>query len=305
MAPTAYSAECELCQSTHSLPRSHTAIRESIRLQRQLDAAGIDHPRTRFGVLIGVDSDGRTGVLWAHSGDTAPPAISAAWVPPAELTDAELTKEYDTLTSLRGIEQELQNARKQVASIDARVSALHNQHNTKLQAAQASVKAGNRDRQLIRQAGDLSPEADDALRAQSRSANSELRRVKRALKTALAPLQAERADIEGFRASLKRQRRLLMQDLSSHAKTSASTEAEGSASGHGATPTCCAPKLLQYAIRYSIRPIGLAEFERHEPSSGRRQQSWRFVGPCQPHCVPLLPALLCWMGEERVSSYPT
>lgn len=56
---------------------------------------------------------------------------------------------------------------------------------------------------------------------------------------------------------------------------------------------CCAPKLLNYAARHGLKPLGLSEFYwGRENRSGSRQQGM-FYPPCKEKCDPILGFMLC------------
>ncbi len=59
------------------------------------------------------------------------------------------------------------------------------------------------------------------------------------------------------------------------------------------TGDCCAPKLLNYAARNNLKPIGLAEFFwGKETASGGRVEG-EFYSSCVDKCQPLLGFMLC------------
>lgn len=68
------------------------------------------------------------------------------------------------------------------------------------------------------------------------------------------------------------------------------TSAGGIPTGTG---DCCAPKLLNQAIREHLTPLGMAEFYwGRENASGTRQHGL-FYPPCTSKCAPILGFLLC------------
>jgi hypothetical protein len=63
------------------------------------------------------------------------------------------------------------------------------------------------------------------------------------------------------------------------------------------TGDCCAPKLLNYAARLQLRPVGLAEFYwGKENLSGTRQHA-SFSGSCMEKCMPILGFMLCGLDD--------
>ena len=55
---------------------------------------------------------------------------------------------------------------------------------------------------------------------------------------------------------------------------------------------CCAPKLLQYALRHGLQPLALAEFWVGAPSKTEIRQEGAFYAPCSGKCVPILRHML-------------
>ena len=55
---------------------------------------------------------------------------------------------------------------------------------------------------------------------------------------------------------------------------------------------CCAPKLLQYALRNGMKPFALAEFWVGAPGKTEIRQEGCFYPPCSGRCVPILRHML-------------
>lgn len=61
------------------------------------------------------------------------------------------------------------------------------------------------------------------------------------------------------------------------------------------TGDCCAPKLLNFAAKHNLKPIGIAEFFwGKETASGHRKEG-QFYAACAEKCQPLLGYMLCGM----------
>ncbi len=60
---------------------------------------------------------------------------------------------------------------------------------------------------------------------------------------------------------------------------------------------CCAPKLLNEALRLGLRPLGLAEFYWGRPNRSGSREHGRFYGSCADKCGPLLGFMLCGVGK--------
>ena len=55
---------------------------------------------------------------------------------------------------------------------------------------------------------------------------------------------------------------------------------------------CCAPKLLQYALKHGLKPVALAEFWIGAPSKTEIRREGVFYAPCSGKCVPILRHML-------------
>ena len=65
---------------------------------------------------------------------------------------------------------------------------------------------------------------------------------------------------------------------------------------------CCAPKLLQAAIRHGLRPLGMVEFWWGSPSAVHPRVEGTYYGSCRPKCYPILGFLLRGVDAARVQS---
>ena len=108
---------------------------------------------------------------------------------------------------------------------------------------------------------------------------------------------------------LRKQRRLLSRQLMrdihdlyrlTNFRGETVTLAEAFAGENGiptGTGDCCGPKLLNYAARHRLRPIGLAEFYwgKETRSASRRHDS--FNSACAEKCRPILGFMLCGLAD--------
>ncbi len=66
---------------------------------------------------------------------------------------------------------------------------------------------------------------------------------------------------------------------------------------------CCAPKLLNYAARHHLLPLGMAEFYYGRPNRQGTRHHGQFYPPCHGKCGPILGFMLCGLdGEEKKCS---
>lgn len=67
--------------------------------------------------------------------------------------------------------------------------------------------------------------------------------------------------------------------------------------GTGGIPTgtgdCCAPKLLNYAARHNLRPLGISEFYVGRQNPSQTREHGNFYSSCLGKCQPILGFLLC------------
>lgn len=75
--------------------------------------------------------------------------------------------------------------------------------------------------------------------------------------------------------------------------------------GQGGIPTgtgdCCAPKLLHYAARHRLTPLGISEFYLGRPNRSQTRQHGTFYPSCRGKCQPILGFLLCGLEESRLT----
>jgi len=63
------------------------------------------------------------------------------------------------------------------------------------------------------------------------------------------------------------------------------------------TGDCCAPKLLNYAVKNNLTPRGIAEFYWGRENASATRQHTEFYPPCSEKCKPILGFMLC--GLEK------
>ncbi len=70
--------------------------------------------------------------------------------------------------------------------------------------------------------------------------------------------------------------------------------------GHRGMPTgtgdCCAPKLLNMAVKLGLQPKGLAEFYYGKENQSGSRQHKQFYSSCLEKCQPILGFMLCGSG---------
>lgn len=67
--------------------------------------------------------------------------------------------------------------------------------------------------------------------------------------------------------------------------------------GDGGIPTgtgdCCAPKLLNYAAKNNLKPLGMKEFYWGKENKSKTRQHGTYYSSCSEKCQPILGFLLC------------
>ncbi len=67
--------------------------------------------------------------------------------------------------------------------------------------------------------------------------------------------------------------------------------------GNGGIPTgtgdCCAPKLLNYAAKNNLKPVGMKEFYWGKENRSKTRQHGEYYSSCVDKCQPILGFLLC------------
>ena len=64
------------------------------------------------------------------------------------------------------------------------------------------------------------------------------------------------------------------------------------------TADCCAPKLLNFAARNDLHPLGLAEFYYGRPNKRETRHHGEFYAPCKEKCGPILGFMLCGLKRS-------
>ena len=59
------------------------------------------------------------------------------------------------------------------------------------------------------------------------------------------------------------------------------------------TGDCCAPKLLNYAAKHNLTPLGISEFYIGKENRSKTKEHGTFYPACSSKCQPILGFLLC------------
>ncbi|MBL8922071.1 MAG: RluA family pseudouridine synthase [Myxococcaceae bacterium] len=262
-----------------------------------------------FGVLVVAGPDGRLGFLKAFSGQLQQAWDVEGWVPPVFDRAARAEVEPPGERAVKVLTAKVDAFRQAPERV-----ALQQQRAHLAQAhseARASLKRLHEERRLdrrrqrddLRAEGRDTPEAMRALDRQSQADDVELRQAKRAWQTEREGLEvALRRDARRLGA-LERLRRLVSQVVSWQLYDSylfvngrgqqrslrALFEPRVPSSGTG---DCAAPKLITFALRNGLTPLGLVEFWWGAAPPGGGRVEGAVYPACKDKCGPLLPFLL-------------
>lgn len=67
-------------------------------------------------------------------------------------------------------------------------------------------------------------------------------------------------------------------------------EGKGISTGTG---DCCGPKMLNFAAKNNLRPLGMSEFYWGKDNPSSTRQHGEFYPPCKDKCQPILGTMLC------------
>ncbi len=291
-----YEGHCQRCGLVHSLPRSDASVSAARRVMEALERSPITAEGKMYGVLLACRRDGGVEVLRAFSGRVDGVMELPGWAPPVPQEDTR-EEEARTFERLEAIRAELSRLRSEDAW--AALRRVEEDHEARIKEFDSERQRAKARRKLLRAQG-----ADPgALDLASQREGTDRRRLRAERAAAVAPLR-ERAEAAMARATaLKRERRALSHALQAllHAAyelPNPAGDVRGLHAGFvGAPPSgageCCAPKLLVWATRRGLRPLGMAEFWWGPPSGDGARQPGTFYGPCEERCQPILGHLLC------------
>jgi tRNA pseudouridine32 synthase/23S rRNA pseudouridine746 synthase len=267
-----------------------------------------------FGVLVAQKKDKSLGYLAAFSGNTSIPDKGFPFVPSInDFWDADGfyqkgVREYDLMSAeLEALEN---NADFQQLKINyEKLSEEAEQELSNLQKAQKNAKKA-RDLKRTEAEFTLSPEDFEALNATLNKESIDLsyhfKRTKKNWHERLESISNAIKDKEEQIDSLKNQRKLLSKDLQQKIyqgfqflnlagekkgldEIFSDTAIKQPPSGAG---ECAAPRLLQYAFQYGLKPIALAEFWWGMSSKSEVRHHKQYYPACIGKCQPILTHML-------------
>lgn len=256
-----------------------------------------------FGVLVVRAEDGRLGFLKSFSGQLDQRWDVEGYVPP--VFDRAARAEFEPVAErvVKALTERVEAARAEPTERVLRGHLLELETESKSQvAALRAVHLSNKqERDRRRQQG--ASDAAAALARESQRDDLELRALRKSFADRRAVIEADLFRVLRRMNAIERLRRIVSQEV---VRRLYDTYVFENARGHvrslralfepklpsSGTGDCAAPKLLAFAHKIGLEPLGLAEFwwGAAPPGGGRTQGS--LYPACKDKCGPLLPFLL-------------
>ncbi len=274
-----------------------------------------------FGVLVVRTQEGETGYLAAFSGILAGSNVHPFFVPPVYdllqpqgffKIEEEQISQINTRISLLEEDEEYKRQMQQLAAL--RQTAQETLEEAKRQMKRAKEKREERRREAALPNGaPMTPEEESALIRESQFQKAEYKRIERAWKERITPLQQTISDYEAGIQALKSERKqrsaalqqklfeqFKMLNYRGEVKTLCDIFEQ---TVHKTPPAgageCAAPKLLQQAYLHGWKPVAMAEFWWGDsPKAGIRHHGYYYPA-CKGKCEPILKHMLQGLEVEE------
>ena len=267
-----------------------------------------------FGVLVVRTQEGETGYLAAFSGILAGSNVHPFFVPPVYdllqpqgffKIEEEQISQINTRIGLLEEDEEYKRQMQQLAAL--RQTAQETLEEAKRQMKRAKEKREERRREAALPNGaPMAPEEESALIRESQFQKAEYKRMERAWKERITPLQQTISDYEAGIQALKSERKqrsaALQQKLFAQFKMlnyrgEVKTLCDIFEQTVHKTPPagageCAAPKLLQQAYLHGWKPVAMAEFWWGESPKTEIRHHGHYYPACKGKCEPILGHML-------------
>ena len=267
-----------------------------------------------FGVLVVRTQEGETGYLAAFSGILAGSNVHPFFVPPVYdllqpqgffKIEEEQISQINTRISLLEEDEEYKRQMQQLAAL--RQTAQETLEEAKRQMKRAKEKREERRREAALPNGaPMTPEEESALIRESQFQKAEYKRIERAWKERITPLQQTISDYEAGIQALKSERKqrsaalqqklfeqFKMLNYRGEVKTLCDIFEQ---TVHKTPPAgageCAAPKLLQQAYLHGWKPVAMAEFWWGESPKTEIRHHGHYYPACKGKCEPILGHML-------------
>lgn len=267
-----------------------------------------------FGVLVVRTQEGETGYLAAFSGILAGSNVHPFFVPPVYdllqpqgffKIEEEQISQINTRIGLLEEDEEYKRQMQQLAAL--RQTAQETLEEAKRQMKRAKEKREERRREAaLPNSTPMTPEEESALIRDSQFQKAEYKRMERAWKERIAPLQQTisnyEAGIQVLKSERKQRSAALQQKLFEQFKMlnyrgEVKTLCDIFGQTVHKTPPagageCAAPKLLQQAYLHGWKPIAMAEFWWGESPKTEIRHHGHYYPACKGKCEPILGHML-------------
>ena len=267
-----------------------------------------------FGVLVVRTQEGETGYLAASSGILAGSNVHPFFVPPVYdllqpqgffKIEEEQISQINTRIGLLEEDEEYKRQMQQLAAL--RQTAQETLEEAKRQMKRAKEKREERRREAALPNGaPMAPEEESALIRESQFQKAEYKRMERAWKERITPLQQTISDYEAGIQALKSERKqrsaalqqklfeqFKMLNYRGEVKTLCDIFEQ---TVHKTPPAgageCAAPKLLQQAYLHGWKPVAMAEFWWGESPKTEIRHHGHYYPACKGKCEPILGHML-------------
>ena len=267
-----------------------------------------------FGVLVVRTQEGETGYLTAFSGILAGSNVHPFFVPPVYdllqpqgffKIEEEQISQINTRIGLLEEDEEYKRQMQQLAAL--RQTAQETLEEAKRQMKRAKEKREERRREAALPNGaPMTPEEESALIRESQFQKAEYKRMERAWKERITPLQQTVSDYEAGIQALKSERKqrsaalqqklfeqFKMLNYRGEVKTLCDIFGQ---TVHKTPPAgageCAAPKLLQQAYLHGWKPVAMAEFWWGESPKTEIRHHGHYYPACKGKCEPILGHML-------------
>lgn len=267
-----------------------------------------------FGVLVVRTQEGETGYLAAFSGILAGSNVHPFFVPPVYdllqpqgffKIEEEQISQINTRIGLLEEDEEYKRQMQQLAAL--RQTAQETLEEAKRQMKRAKEKREERRREAALPNGaPMTPEEENTLIRESQFQKAEYKRMERAWKERITPLQQTVSDYEAGIQVLKSERKqrsaalqqklfeqFKMLNYRGEVKTLCDIFRQ---TVHKTPPAgageCAAPKLLQQAYLHGWKPVAMAEFWWGESPKTEIRHHGHYYPACKGKCEPILGHML-------------
>ncbi len=288
-----------------------------------------------FGVLVVETREGELGYLVAYSGNLQGRNDWEFFVPPVYdiLLPDEFFKVGEREISALNCRIAAAEASGELVALRGEIASVQGRFEEEIARLKEIYAAGKRERERLRRELENEDASEKAAAGkgellarmvkESQFQKAEIKRAERRMREALEPLRGRLAgilaEIEGMKELRKVKSAVLQEEIFRHFvflnargerkdlleifKDYYSGEAVLPPGGAG---ECAAPKLLQYAYLYGMRPVAMGEFWYGDSPKGEIRRHGEFYPSCKGKCAPILGFMLQGLDVDEAgvhSSY--